>query len=106
MEKLLICQLMDRTAIGYENAKNEMREYIYSKFNTEIKEAMFQRADKGYNSAGFSINFRPSCLLDEEVRKIFLNIIIEEGFDPNDIQFTEYWVHGFSGYISWKEIDE
>lgn len=106
MEKSLLCELMERTAKGYENAEKEMREYLYSKFNTEIKEAMFQRADKGYNSVGFSIDFHPSCLLDEEVRKIFFDIIIEEGFGPDDIQFTGHWVHGFLGCISWKEIDE
>jgi hypothetical protein len=106
MEKSLVCQLLDRTAIGYRNAENKMREYLYSKLNTEIKETMFQRADNGYNNVGFSIDFHPSCLLDEEVKKIFIDIIIEEGFDPDDIQFTGHWVHGFSGYISWRETNK
>lgn len=106
MEKSLLYQLMDRTEIGYENAEKEMRECLYSKFNTEIKEAMFRKADQGYDSVYFSIDYYPSCLSDQEVRKIFLNIIIEEGFGPDDIQITRHWVHGFSGYISWKEIDE
>lgn len=106
MEKSLLCELMKRTVIGYKNAEKEMGEYLYSKFNTEIKEAMFRKADQGYNYVGFSISFRPSGLSDEEVKKIFLNIIIKEGFNANDIKFTRHWIHGFSGFIFWKEINE
>ena len=63
MEKLLVCQLMERTTIGYENARKEMREYLISKFNTEIKESMFRMADKVkscwfFNKLSFFLSIR------------------------------------------------